>query len=95
MAIVCVICNSNSFHEYLYIQTLHYDCSHIEDMHLSFSAHLIILSSFLTGVELLQFSFLYFQRYIMIVHTLNMCLPFLCKIDKHFLIFGAVELRYY
>ena len=31
----------------------------------------------------------------MIVHTLNMCLPFLCKFDKHFLIFRAVELRHF
>ena len=29
----------------------------------------------------------------MIVHTLNMCLPFLCKFDNHFLIFRAVELK--
>ena len=28
---------------FLYIQTLHYDCSHIEDVHLLFCAHLIII----------------------------------------------------
>ena len=38
-----------------YLQTLHNDCSHIEDMHLPFSAHLINMFAFLTGVELRQF----------------------------------------
>ena len=28
---------------FLYIQTLHYDCSHIEVVHLLFCAHLIII----------------------------------------------------
>ena len=40
----------------LYIQTLHYDCSHIEDVHLQFCAHLINIFLFLKGVELGLFS---------------------------------------
>ena len=40
-----------------------------------------------------SFHSLLFKLCIMIVHTLNMCLPFLCKFYKHFLIFWAVELR--
>ena len=36
----------------LYIQTLHNDCSHIEDVHLLFCARFII---FFTGVELRRF----------------------------------------
>ena len=39
----------------LYIQTLHNDCSHIEDMHLLFCAHFIIFLTFLTGVEFRRF----------------------------------------
>ena len=39
----------------LYIQTLHNDCSHIEDEHLLFCARFIILFTFLTGVELRLF----------------------------------------
>ena len=39
---VCVICNSNV--SFLYIQTLHNDCSYIEDVHLLFCAHLINIS---------------------------------------------------
>ena len=39
----------------LYFQTLHKDCLHIEDVHLSFCAHLINIFSFLTGVELRHF----------------------------------------
>ena len=39
----------------LYIQTLHNDCSHIEDVHLLFCAHLINIFLFLTGVELRHF----------------------------------------
>ena len=39
----------------LYIQTLHNDCSHIEDVHLLFCARFIILFTFLTGVELRRF----------------------------------------
>ena len=31
----------------------------------------------------------------MIVHTLNMCLSFLSKFDKYFLILMAVELRHF
>ena len=50
--LVCVICNSNSFHSFLYIQTLHNDCSYIEDVHLLFCAHLINILSFFTCVEL-------------------------------------------
>ena len=42
-----------------------------------------------------SFYFLIFKLCIMIVHTLNMCLSFLCKFDKHFLIFRAVELRHF
>ena len=106
--LVCVICNSNSIH-FFYIQTLHNDCSHIENVHLLFYAHFIdIYFSFLWGLELRHFlletlrwflvcvicnskSFysLIFKLCIMIVHTLNMYLPFLCKFDKHFLIFRA------
>ena len=36
---VCVVCNSNSFHFFIF--KLHNDCSHIEDMLLSLCAHLI------------------------------------------------------
>ena len=39
----------------LYIQTLHDDCSHIEDVHLPFNAHLMNIFLFLTGVELRHF----------------------------------------
>ena len=39
----------------LYIQTLHNDCSHIEDVHLLFRACFIIFFTFLTGVELRRF----------------------------------------
>ena len=39
----------------LYVQTLHNDCSHIEDVHLLFCAHLINIFLFLTGVELRHF----------------------------------------
>ena len=39
-----------------------------------------------------SFHSLIFKLCIMIVHTLNMCLSFLCKFDKHFLIFRAVDL---
>ena len=39
----------------LYIQTLHNDCSHIEDVHLLFCARFIIFQTFLTGVELTFF----------------------------------------
>ena len=39
----------------LYIQALHDDCSHIEDVHLLFCAHLINIFLFLTGVELRHF----------------------------------------
>ena len=47
------LCNLLLKHfSFLYIQTLHNDCSHIEDVHLLFCAHLIIFSQFLTGVEL-------------------------------------------
>ena len=41
----------------LYIQTLHDDCSHIEDVTLPFCAHLINIFLFLTGLELRHFSF--------------------------------------
>ena len=39
----------------LYFQTLHNDCSHIEDVHLLFCARFIIFLTFLTGVELRHF----------------------------------------
>ena len=39
----------------LYIQTLHIDCSHIEDVHLPFCARFIFFFTFLTGVELRRF----------------------------------------
>ena len=39
----------------LNIQTLHNDCSHIEDVHHLFCARFIILFTFLTGVELGRF----------------------------------------
>ena len=42
-----------------------------------------------------SFYSLIFKLCIMIVHTLNMCLSFLCKFYKHFLIFRAVELRHF
>ena len=101
-------------YSFFYIQTLHNDCSHIEDVHLLFYARFMDIFSFLGGLELRHFfslvemlrwflvcvicnskSFhsLIFKLCIMIVHTLNMCHPFLCKFDKHFLIFRAVELR--
>ena len=75
-------------YSFLYILTLHNDCSHIEDVHLAFCAHLINIFSFLTGVELRHFlrgclvcvicnsnsihSFI-FKLCLMIVHTLKMC----------------------
>ena len=52
---VCVICNSNSFHSFNYIQTLHNDCSHIENVHLLFFAHFINSLTFFTGFELRHF----------------------------------------
>ena len=42
--------NFGSVYSFLYIQTLHNDCSHIEDVHLLFCAHFINFVSFLTGV---------------------------------------------
>ena len=39
----------------LYIQTLHNDCVHIEDVHLLFCACFIFFLTFLTGVELRRF----------------------------------------
>ena len=39
----------------LYIQTLHDDCSHIENVHFPFCAHLINYFLFLMGVELRPF----------------------------------------
>ena len=42
-------------YSFLYIQTLHNDCSHIENVQLSFCAHLINIFPFLTGVELRHF----------------------------------------
>ena len=40
---------------FLYIQTLHSDYSHIEDVHILFCADLIIFFSFLRGVEFRHF----------------------------------------
>ena len=40
---------------YLYNQTLHNDCSHIEDVHLLFCAHLVNIISYFVGVELRHF----------------------------------------
>ena len=37
---------------FLYNQTLPFDCSYIEDVHLLFCAHLINIFSFFTGVEI-------------------------------------------
>ena len=37
---------------FLFIQALHNDCSHIEDLHLPFCAHLISIFSFFTVVGL-------------------------------------------
>ena len=42
-----------------------------------------------------SFHYLIFKLCLIIVHTLNMCLSFFCKFDKHFLIFRAVELRHF
>ena len=45
------LCNmSNSFRSFIKL-TLDNDCSHIENVHLLFCAHLINIFSFLTGVE--------------------------------------------
>ena len=41
---------------FLYIQALHDDFSHIEDVHLPFRAHFIFSFLFLMGVELRHFS---------------------------------------
>ena len=51
------LCNLQ-LHQYsfLYIQTLHDDFSHIEDVHLPFCAHFIFSFLFLMGVELRHFS---------------------------------------
>ena len=49
--LVCVNCDSNGI-RFFYIQTLHNDFSHIENVHLPFCAHLINIFPFLTGVEL-------------------------------------------
>ena len=40
---------------FLFIKTLHNDCSHIEDVHLLFSAHFMNIFSFLRAVELRHF----------------------------------------
>ena len=52
--LVCVICNSNSFHSFIF-KLLHNDFLYIEDVHLLFCAHLINIFSFFTGVELRHF----------------------------------------
>ena len=43
-------------YSFLYIQTLHDDFSHIEDVHLPFCAHFIFSFLFLMDVELRHFS---------------------------------------
>ena len=45
--LVCVICNSNSFHN---------DFSHIEDVHLLFFTHFMIFFSFLGSLTKILFS---------------------------------------
>ena len=47
--IVCVICNSKSFHSSIF-KLLHNDCSYIEHVHLPLCAHLINIFSFLMSV---------------------------------------------
>ena len=47
---VCVICNSKSLYSFSF-ETLPYDCSHIENVHLLFCARFIFFS-FLRGVDL-------------------------------------------
>ena len=42
-------------YSFLYILTLHNDCSNIEDVHIPFCAHLINIFSILTDVELRHF----------------------------------------
>ena len=51
--LVCVICNSNSFHSFMF--KLHNDCSYIEDVHL-FCIHFMIFFSFLGVLNLDMFS---------------------------------------
>ena len=48
--LVCVICNSQQF-SFLYFQTLHKDCSHIENVRLLFCAHFMNMFPYLRGVE--------------------------------------------
>ena len=56
MLMVSGLCNLYCQHfPFLHIQTLHIDCSHIEDVQLPFSAHLIDIFSLLRGVELRTF----------------------------------------
>ena len=52
---VCVICNSNSCQSFMF-KFLHNHCSRIEDVNLSFCAHLINNFLFLKDVELRHFS---------------------------------------
>ena len=100
--LVCVICNSQQS-SFLYIQTLHNDCSHIEDVHLLFCARFINIFAILTDVELRHFpskmlrgflvcvicnsnsihSFI-FKLYIMIVHTLKMCISYFVHVSLFF-----------
>ena len=53
--LICVICNFLIF-PFLYNQTLHNECSHIEDVYLLFCAHLIIFYYVFGRVELRHFS---------------------------------------
>ena len=49
--LVCVICNSNKC-SFLYLQTLHIDCAHIEYVHLLFCAQFMKISHFLGLLDL-------------------------------------------
>ena len=52
--LVCVICNFQQF-LFLYIQTLHNDCSYIEDVHILFCLHFMIFFFIFGGLELRHF----------------------------------------
>ena len=52
--LVCVICNSNSFHSFIFKLCLIY-CSYIENMHLLFCIHFMIFFFIIWGLELRHF----------------------------------------
>ena len=52
--VVPSLCNLQKF-SFLFIKTLPYDCSHIEDVHLLFCTCFITFFLFLRGVELRHF----------------------------------------